>query len=127
MRGEGFPGTMKKASKEAVRALLAKASKGSIRVDDTLEVVIGGTPEDVEAELDKKEAKALKAGSTVTRKGVTKWIEDSADIKPGAEGGSAMFHWDEAGNRIRYTRTLCTRTPDGKLTKKVLRRVWKSY
>ena len=65
----------------------------------------------------------LKRGHAVTCNGITRWRERCNDINPG-QTGSGVFVWNEKRTRIRCSLIEVSRTENGEITRKQIKKVW---
>lgn len=57
--------------------------------------------------------------------GSEEWIVDEVVHDPTQEG-SAQYQWDKSGNRVKHARVRYTKTPQGKVTRKVESVIYKA-
>jgi hypothetical protein len=56
--------------------------------------------------------------------GSQQWVEDEAVVDTTKQAAD-QYTWAADGNRVLHTRSLCTKHPDGRIERKVLRRFYK--
>lgn len=111
------------------REILAGAATTTVKVvprsgDAVLNVVLGASQEEAEAEARMIGEHALRRGSVVTwADGTKEWIERSAQQPDGPDS----YVWHEDGDRIRVDRTRVTKSPDGARSERGLRPTWMAW
>lgn len=65
-------------------------------------------------------------GHAMQSNGQSEWIIDEPVVDV-SKGGSAAYTWDRTGNKIKYSRIRCVKDSSGKVTRKFMRFVFKSY
>ena len=99
--------------------------KRTIKVDNTMYVLIGQESDKVELEREaEKIYRNLKVGQTLEENGKKIWMED-VPVVDVTKHGSDMFIWDKTGNKVLTERI--THTNEGILTRRVVKKFYKKY
>ena len=85
----------------------------------------------LQKEIDKKVEAAMRRGETKYNKdGSIEWYTDEVVFDPEKAKGSTpsdAYTWDKTGNKVAHDRMLYTKTKDGKISMKKIKRIFKNY
>ncbi len=114
-----------------VTKLLAAAVKATVTViaggTETLNIVIGSTVEEVNKEVDKIVAKALRDGSVVRFPDGRMVWDNVTEVVDTTKEGSQAYTWHKDGNRVLHRRFRVTKSPDGVVTKENRGTCWRLF